>query len=76
MSPSLNFKTSWIFISILLIIALTGLYPSPTTIGLAMFVGGALIVYQVIMVLKDDSGQEESWPDDQMYRDRVKKPYS
>lgn len=52
-------KTSFIFLGILLCIALAGLFPTPNTFVFVSIIGTALIVYQIYTVLTDDYAPTE-----------------
>jgi hypothetical protein len=47
--------TIWIFSLMLVLLALLALYPTPFTIGLAVLLSSVLIIFQSILILKDQS---------------------
>jgi len=47
-------KSFLIFFSLLLILALCATFPTPTVIGILTIIGSLLIVYQTIIILKDE----------------------
>lgn len=51
----LNTKALLFFVSILLIIAFCAWFPSAMSLGIGILVGSFLIVYQTIVILKDNS---------------------
>lgn len=47
-------KSIGIFISMLIILVLCSVFPNPLVIGLLTLVGAILIIYQAIIILKDE----------------------
>jgi uncharacterized membrane protein len=47
-------KTSFVFLGILLCLALAGMFPSPNTFCIVSIIGTVLIIYQFYTVLTDD----------------------
>lgn len=47
--------TIWIFALVLVLLALLALYPTPAMIGIAVLLSSALIVFQTILILRDQS---------------------
>ncbi|MEM6966199.1 MAG: hypothetical protein AAF573_15650 [Bacteroidota bacterium] len=53
----LKIKSAWIFLGILLLLFFCSIFSTPSFILLATLIGSLLIVFQVIIVLKDESDQ-------------------
>lgn len=47
--------TVWIFALVLVLLAFLALYPTPLTIGLVVMLSSALIIFQAVLILKDES---------------------
>lgn len=47
-------KSTVIFISMLIILALCAAFPTPAVIGLLTLISSILIIYQTIIILKDE----------------------
>jgi len=47
-------KSLLIFTSLLLILALCATFPTPTAIGILTLIGSLLIIYQAVIILKDE----------------------
>lgn len=50
----LTTKSLLIFLGLLIILALCATFPTPTAIGILTVFGSLLIVYQAIIILKDE----------------------
>jgi len=63
-------KTAWVFVVLLLIVALMALYPADWVIGLGIVGVPIVILYQVIVVLRANEKSKHEFTDDKWYEDR------
>ena len=48
-------KSAILFMVVLLLLAIAGTMPSAATLGIGAFLTGGLVIYQTIIILKDES---------------------
>jgi 4-hydroxybenzoate polyprenyltransferase len=63
-------KTAWIFVALLLSIALMMLYPTKWVIGLGIVGVPLLIVYQAFLILRANEKSEHTFSDEKWYDDQ------
>jgi uncharacterized membrane protein YkvI len=68
----MNYKNAvvWIFVILLLSLALVLLYPSEWLIGLGVMVLPLLILVQAIIILRAKESSEHTFEDDKWYEDK------
>jgi len=71
-ATAMNYKTAvvWIFVILLLSLALVILYPSQWLIGLGVMVLPALMLVQAIIILRAKETSNNTFEDDKWYEDR------
>ena len=52
-------KSAAIFVGILFILVLADMFPTQLFILLSILIGSLLVIYQAVIILKDDSGKLE-----------------
>ncbi|MCG8331453.1 MAG: hypothetical protein MI974_27435 [Chitinophagales bacterium] len=60
-------KTVWIFVALILSIALMALYPAKWLIGLGIVVVPALVLYQAYLILRANDSSENTFSNDKWY---------
>jgi hypothetical protein len=48
-------KSIWIFASIMALLLITAIFPSPAIIGISILMGSLAIVWQAVLILKDEN---------------------